>query len=133
RLTGGTMTQRRQRLFRTVLLAILLADLAWSIQLAYAKDGPAPPANLRCEYLSNPLGIDVPQPRFSWALEHSERGQSQSAYRVLVATRRDALDQDKGDQWDSGQVRSDQSTQVVYTGKPLESGRAYYWKVRYWD
>src|SRR2546422_4810372 len=125
--------QRRQRFFRVVLLLILLAPLAWSIQLACAKDGPAPPANLRCEYLSNPLGIDFSQPRFSWVLEHSERGQAQSAYRVLVATRREALDQDKGDQWDSGQVRSDQSTQVAYAGKPLESGRAYYWKVRYWD
>src|SRR5947208_4260759 len=130
---GGMVIERRQRFFRAVLLLVLLAAPAWSIQLAYAKDGPAPPANLRCEYLSNPLGIDVAQPRFSWVLEHSERGQSQSAYRMLVATRRDALDQDKGDQWDSGQVRSDQSTQVVYDGKPLESGRTYHWKVRYWD
>src|SRR5207249_10798724 len=122
--TGGTIMLRSRRLLRAVLVTILLlAAAAGPIPKGCAKDGPAPPVNLRSEYLSNPLGMDVAQPRFSWVLEHSERGQSQSAYRMLVATRRDALDQDKGDQWDSGQVRSDQSTQVVYDGKPLESGR----------
>src|ERR1019366_10422756 len=30
-------------------------------------------------------------------------------------------------------VPSEESTQVVYQGKALESGRDYYWKVRYWD
>src|SRR2546427_8604904 len=126
--------QRSQRLLRAVWVTILLLSVAAGpIRKGYAKDGPAAPVDLRCEYLSNPLGIDVSQPRFSWVLEHSERGQAQSAYRVLVATRRDTLDQDQGDAWDSGQVRSDQSTQVAYAGKPLESGRAYYWKVRYWD
>src|SRR3989442_2330100 len=126
--------QRSQRLLRAVWVTILLLSVAAGpIRKGYAKDGPAAPVDLRCEYLSNPLGIDVSQPRFSWVLEHSERGQAQSAYRVLVSTRRDALDQDKGDQWDSGKVESDQSTQVVYAGKPLESGRTYYWKVRYWD
>ena len=28
---------------------------------------------------------------------------------------------------------SEDSTQVVYAGPPLTSGRRYYWKVRYWD
>ena len=30
-------------------------------------------------------------------------------------------------------MTSDESTQVVYAGKSLESGRNYFWKVRYWD
>jgi alpha-L-rhamnosidase len=121
-------------LLRAVLTTIsLLAAATGSIQKGCAKDGPAPPVDLRCEYLSNPLGIDVVQPRFSWVLEHSERGESQSAYQVLVAARRETLDEDKADQWDSGKIESAESTQVTYTGKPLESGRTYYWKVRYWD
>ena len=99
----------------------------------FAADGPQPPANLRCEYLSNPLGIDVKQPRFFWVLDHTERGQKQTAYQLLVATRSDLLAQDKGDQWDTGKVTSDQSTQVAYAGKPLESGHTYFWKVRSWD
>src|SRR5690242_2792327 len=113
-------------LLRAVLTTIsLLAAATGSIQKGCAKDGPAPPVDLRCEYLSNPLGIDVVQPRFSWVLEHSERGESQSAYQVLVAARRETLDEDKVDQWDSGKIESAESTQVTYTGKPLESGRTY--------
>jgi alpha-L-rhamnosidase len=88
---------------------------------------------LRCEYLKNPLGIDVRQPRFAWVLAHTERGQRQTAYQVLVASRLDLLIQDKGDLWDSGKTASEDSTQVVYAGKPLASGKTSYWKVRYWD
>ncbi|PYV22884.1 MAG: hypothetical protein DMG24_15510, partial [Acidobacteria bacterium] len=132
--TGGTIMLRSRRLLRAVLVTILLlAAAAGPIPKGCAKDGPAPPVNLRSEYLSNPLGMDVAQPRFSWVLEHSERGQSQSAYQVLVAARRQSLDDDKGDQWDSGKVEASESAQVAYAGKPLESGRTYYWKVRYWD
>jgi alpha-L-rhamnosidase len=96
-------------------------------------EGPAAPADLRCEYLSNPLGIDVREPRFSWVLHHSARAQTQTAYQVLVASRAEGLDRVAGDVWDSGKVVSSDSTQVVYAGKPLASGKAYYWKVRCWD
>ncbi len=98
-----------------------------------AEEGPMRPSNLRCEYLSNPLGIDVRQPRFYWVLNHTERGEKQSAYQILIATHPELLNQDKGDQWDSGKVASEESVQMVYGGKALDSGRAYYWKVRYWD
>jgi alpha-L-rhamnosidase len=57
----------------------------------------------------------------------------QSAYQVLVASRPELLARDKGDAWDSGKTASDDSTQVVYGGKPLESDHSYWWKVRYWD
>lgn len=113
--------------------AILLTFLGWALGYALGADGPLPPQNLRCEYLSNPLGIDVRQPRFAWGLDHTARGQRQTAYQILVATQPGLLDQDKGDQWDSGKVVSEDSTQVVYSGKPLASGAAYYWKVRSWD
>jgi alpha-L-rhamnosidase len=98
-----------------------------------AAEGPLAPINLRCEYLKNPVGIDVRQPRFAWVDRHTERAEVQSAYQVLVATRQELLAQNKGDQWDSGKTASDDSTQVVYHGKPLESDHSYSWKVRYWD
>ncbi len=113
--------------------SFLIVGATYGLCQSFASSGPGWPANLRCEYLLNPLGIDVPQPRFSWVLEHTERGQTQSAYQLLVATRVETLDHDRGDQWDSGRVQSDQSIQVVYGGKPLESGGTYYWKVRFWD
>ncbi len=91
------------------------------------------PTNLLCEYASNPLGIDVALPRFSWVVNHPGRGQLQSAYQILVANSPEDLNVGKSDKWDSGRVFSDQSVNVVYTGSPLKSGRTYYWKVRVWD
>lgn len=90
------------------------------------------PTQLRCEYLTHPLAIDVQQPRLSWILESDRRSVKQTAYQVLVASSEASLNQDKGDLWDSGKVSSDQTTQVVYGGKPLKSGEAACWKVRVW-
>jgi alpha-L-rhamnosidase len=109
---------------------IFILPLAGSGQ---SVSGPPVPLKLRCEYLTDPIGIDVRQPRFSWLWEQAERGEVQSAYQVLVASSAELLKQQKGDQWDSGKVESDNSTQVVYSGTPLGSGRTYYWKVRCWD
>jgi len=87
---------------------------------------------LRCEYAVNPIGIDVARPRLSWVIEADGFGLRQRGYQVLVATSRDALDGDRGDLWDSGQVDSDDSVHVVYEGKPLASGQRAWWKVRVW-
>ncbi len=96
-------------------------------------DSVKAPASLLCEYTSNPLGIDVSSPRFSWVLDHSERGQLQSAYQVLVASSRGNLEGDNGDKWDSGKTASGESINVLYEGSSLESGKTYSWKVRVWD
>jgi alpha-L-rhamnosidase len=91
---------------------------------------------LRCEYLKDPLGIDVVQPRLSWVLgadKGAARSQAQTGYQVLVAGNRNELDANQGDVWDSGQVRSDQSIQVRYAGKALVSEEECFWKVRVWD
>ncbi|MBN83594.1 MAG: hypothetical protein CMJ70_25980 [Planctomycetaceae bacterium] len=111
--------------------------------------GPAPPPedpygpifarlgitadNLRCEYLVNPHALETRQPRFSWQLHSSRRGQRQAAYQILVASSPELLRQNQGDLWDSGQVRSDQNQQVTYRGKPLTAGHHYVWKVRVWN
>lgn len=91
------------------------------------------PTDLRCEYSANPVGIDVLRPRFSWVLIHLERGHTQSAYQILVASTRESLLNDMGDIWDSGKVESGSSVNVPYEGKPLESKTIYHWKVRWWD
>ena len=89
--------------------------------------------NLTCEYLQNPLGIDVPDPRLSWKLSSGHRGEVQTAYQILVASSKDALVADKGDLWDSGKVMSDQSVHVPYAGSKLTSGAGCWWKVRVWS
>jgi alpha-L-rhamnosidase len=91
------------------------------------------PAALRCEYRVDPLGIDVAEPRLSWIVESAERGQRQTAYRVLVASSAEKLASGEADLWDSGRVASDQTIHVVYAGRLLASRMACYWKVQVWD
>ena len=90
-------------------------------------------SELTCEYATNPLGVDTPQPRFGWLLRSDKRAQLQSAYHVLVATSEKQLQANVGNKWDTGKVNSDQSVNVEYRGKPLSSGEKCYWKVRVWD
>jgi alpha-L-rhamnosidase len=89
--------------------------------------------NLRCEYLTNPVGIDVMQPRLSWWLESDRRGEKQTAYQILVASSAKELAADRGDLWDSGKVVGDATSQVAYAGAALQSRMACFWKVRAWD
>ena len=91
------------------------------------------PVELRCNYLKNPLGLHDRMPALGWALQSAQRSQIQTAYQILVASSAERLDRDEGDLWDSGRVASDQSTQIMYAGKPLASRQAAYWKVRIWD
>src|SRR4051812_663135 len=70
---------------------------------------------LRCEYLTNPLGIDARAPRLSWTLRAvwpEARGLTQTAYQVLVAPSEAELAKDEGALWDSGRVESDRSLHV---------------------
>jgi len=95
-------------------LAALLLALQAALHAVEVSD-------LRCEYLKDPLGIDVEKPRLSWVIEvgrqrTEDRGQKQTAYQVLVASTPELLTKDKGDLWDSGKVDSDQSIQVEYAG-----------------
>ncbi|MCF3110231.1 glycoside hydrolase family 78 protein [Niabella sp. CC-SYL272] len=98
----------------------------------YAASAPLLPVNLKVEYLDNPLGLDRPQPRFSWTLKSTRPGlygQKQTAYRVLVASSLKKLNAGIGDIWDSEWERSAQMSQVVLPGARLHSDRRYYWKV----
>ncbi|MCL5097426.1 MAG: glycoside hydrolase family 78 protein [Candidatus Omnitrophica bacterium] len=89
--------------------------------------------DLRCEYLRDPLGIDVVRPRLSWVLASPQRGQGQSAYEVLVASSTQELEAGQGDLWDSGKVESGESVNVAFEGHELTSGLRAFWKVRAWD
>jgi alpha-L-rhamnosidase len=89
--------------------------------------------NLRCESKPNPLGIDVTRPRLSWQMQSDERGQRQSAYRVLVASSADQLQSNTADIWDTGKTNTDQSIGIEYAGKELASAQICYWKVIVWN
>ncbi|OAS82643.1 alpha-L-rhamnosidase [Metabacillus litoralis] len=89
--------------------------------------------DLRVEYTQNPLGIDTLAPKFDWILDSTERSQVQTSYQILVSSNEENLANDEADMWDSGVVESDQSIQIVYQGKELQSSKTYFWKVRVWD
>ena len=86
--------------------------------------------NLRCELLTNPQGIDDAAPRLSWEIGSEGRGIQQTAYRVLVASSLEKLNDGEGDLWDSQNVKSNTSVNVPYRGKKLESRAVCYWKVK---
>ncbi|TNJ44997.1 family 78 glycoside hydrolase catalytic domain [Tamlana fucoidanivorans] len=92
-------------------------------------------SELKCEYRTNPLGIDNTAPRLSWKLVevNSTRGQKQTAYQILVASSLNVLNKNIGDVWDSGKVNSNQSVNNTYQGQTLESTKQYFWKVKVWD
>lgn len=91
------------------------------------------PTSLRCEYLTEPIGIGERMPRLSWVLRDDTRGAGQKGYQIQAAGSRDALVQGKPDLWDSGEVKSARSSQVVYSGEPLGGTREVWWRVRVWD
>jgi alpha-L-rhamnosidase len=114
-------------------LALALCIGLGLAQAAWAAESPATADYLRCEYRVDPLGIDVVQPRLSWEMHDARRGAAQTAYQVLVASTKEKLAANAADLWDSGKVVSDESTQIVYSGKPLASRTQCFWKVRLWD
>lgn len=91
--------------------------------------------DLRCEYRTDPLGIDNLNPRLSWKLEDSdqERGQKQAAYQILVASSLQKLNQNVGDVWSSSEIQDSDSVNRVYQGSKLNSGQQCFWKVRVRD
>jgi alpha-L-rhamnosidase len=120
------------------ILVFGMVGLAWAMT-ARARDEPTAigpgltAVYLRCEYLVAPAGIDVRAPRLSWIVESSARAQKQTAYQVLIAGDRDTLARDQGNLWDSGRVAGDETSAVVYAGRPLRSHQECFWKVRVWD
>ncbi len=99
----------------------------------YPQLPPSYVEDLRCDYRTDPLGVDTPAPRLSWIMIADDRGAGQSAYQILVASSAAQLAQDRGDLWDSGRVPSDQSNQIAYAGQGLRSSEQVFWKVRIWD
>jgi alpha-L-rhamnosidase len=97
------------------------------------------PQNLTCEYFTNPIGLDVRQPRLSWKSSSAQRGARQTAYQILVAESIGILEAasagqaEDGLSWDTGKVTSDTSVHVPYAGAALKPGQRYYWRARVWD
>lgn len=77
--------------------------------------------NLKTEFLIDPIGIDVKNPRLLW---NCEGGKKQTAYRITAVT-------DGNTVWDSGKVES--STMRAEYPEKLASRQRVEWTVSVWD
>ncbi|MGH9350984.1 MAG: family 78 glycoside hydrolase catalytic domain, partial [Terriglobia bacterium] len=116
-----------------VLCGFLLAAASSGSASAVARAGALRPKDLRCQYQTSPLAIDVAPPRVGWMLASNQRAERQTAYQILVASSNAKLAANLGDLWNSGKVDEAQTIQIRYQGKPLSSREICYWKVRVWD
>jgi hypothetical protein len=122
------ITYQKKLLFLLILLTTTF--------ICNAQTSSIQPVNLRCEFLKNPLGIDIVNPALSWtlsAISSKSRGTRQTAYQVIVATTPELLRKDEGNLWNSGKIASDQMGQIVYSGERLQSSQTCWWKVKIWD
>lgn len=109
----------------SVLASILFSNITMGVPFGIV--------NLKCENLTNAIGIDITNPRLSWNIESSERNWMQSAYQILVASDSLKLSQDIGDMWNTGKVFSSECLYIEYAGKSLVSLQKYWWKVTVWN
>jgi hypothetical protein len=93
------------------------------------------PGELRVNTLTDPIGLGDVTPSLSWRVTtKGPPGLSlghQAAYQVRVASSRAKLS--APDLWDSGEVNSSATSNIVYAGAPLESRQNVVWSVRVWD
>jgi alpha-L-rhamnosidase len=85
--------------------------------------------NLKVEYSTTPIGIDIKNPRFSWQMvaEGDERGIKQSAYQIIVKNPAGEIC------WDSKKTADAASLAIMYSGNPLKAETRYTWNVSVWD
>jgi len=112
----------------TRFLGLLLLTLI-AIQTQAQKSQPI---NLQCEYLLNPIGIDVTIPRLHWQMLDNREGALQTAYQVIVGTDSVQVAAGNGNNWDTGKI-SGANMLVSYQGKALQPFTKYHWSVILWD
>ena len=111
---------------------ILRYILLLFIQATALYAGASEIYDLRCEKLTNPLGIDRTTPMLGWKIKSASQADIQTHYRILAATSIDKLNENNGDLWDSGKIKSAEQVAINYQGKALKSGDMVYWKVKTW-
>ena len=112
-------------LMRLIITAFLFAGCCFSQKGIVVTE-------IRCDFKVNPTGVGS-NPTFGWILASNFKNQSQTVYHILVADDSQSIENNHGDIWDSGIVSSNQSINVQFSGRELEAGKEYFWKVKMWD
>lgn len=74
--------------------------------------------DFKAEYRTNPAGLSMKVPRFSWKISSGEQNTKQKAYRLVVVKAGEIV-------WDTGRVCEDTSILIPYGGQELEEESRY--------
>ncbi len=88
--------------------------------------------NLKCEYMNDAL-IAIQSPRFSWELNSSKNNQYQKAWQVILSDNNESIETGKGNIWDSGKRKGNETFGIKLPENKLQSFKKYYWRVRVWN
>ena len=124
---------RLPRCMFAFLLLSLAAPPLPSLAMPSASSGLQRPTHLETDALTEPLGLDTPNPLLSWQLKDARQGARQTAYEVGVFSKPPATQGAQPDVWDSRRVEVSTSTGVAYAGPALEPSKRYFWRVTVWD
>lgn len=114
----------------TILLSISLISLLFSQCNSVHNDVSV--NHLQCEYATNPISIDEPQPRFTWQLASDKDSVLQYAYQISVASSPVLLKEGNPDIWQSDKRTSNLQRTSLDSLVNLKSFQRYYWNVKVW-
>ncbi|HSM47924.1 MAG TPA: sulfatase/phosphatase domain-containing protein, partial [Draconibacterium sp.] len=103
------------------------------LTLKFADPILGAPAGLTVETIREPRFTNIidSKPEFSWVVP--QRAGIQKAYQILVSSEKEKIENNIGDVWNSGIIRSSQSFNVEFGGGQLMVNTSYFWKVRIFD
>jgi len=113
---------KKMRFLSMLLVAVMILGMMPVVQAASAAEI----YDLRINELIEPMGLDDPDPVFSWKMRSETVGAAQTAYQVVVSDGESTL-------WDTGKVESSASIGIVYAGEALQPQTAYTATVTVWD
>jgi len=123
------------RVCKYLVLAFVQLVLLNSLLASTKKETPIllKVLDLKCEYATNPIGMDIQHPQLSWRIESKTRGFIQTTYQILVSDSPDLLEKEIGNVWNSGKIASGNSSGIAFKGTELISRKRYFWKVKIYD
>jgi alpha-L-rhamnosidase len=91
------------------------------------------PSGLMVEFIREPESVRIMdlKPEFTWIVPQAAK--RQTAFEIMVASKKNNLQNNLGDTWNSHKVMSSKSFEIEYGGSNLSVNTTYFWKVRIWD
>lgn len=112
----------RYRLRSTIIFLFI-----FSTDAGFTAPRMVQPIALRCEFMSNPIGVDITTVRFNWSYQSSTTF-TQSRFQIMIATAPEKLSAGNPDILDS--IVSSSKQFIVLNLPQLKSYTRYYWMVR---